>query len=298
MIPEQALTDILKLTDPAFRQKLLMSLRESLEVSDSQMPSESISFSRDIRMRYKIPTWTLRMYGVFITRRDVSKLLEEFGYQPSRIDLSISMSGKHYRYLFKREPLIVERTHVYTYGEAISLLRHKYQNLKSFGTEIIRTLGYADENSVYVDASKIIMPEVSRELYSYLQRHPEALYISSPRTFEEIIASILRNQGYNVELTPPSKDGGYDLIAVQHNKLTGSQVYLVECKKYAPDHKVNVGIVRGLYGIVCSKDATKGIIITTSSFTRGAKEFAEKHSSRLSLRDFESLKEWLRGRMI
>lgn len=298
MIPEQALTDILKLTDPAFRQKLLMSLRESLEVSDSQMPSESISFSRDIRMRYKIPAWTLRMYGVFITRRDVSKLLEEFGYQPSRIDLSISMSGKHYRYLFKREPLIVERTHVYTYGEAISLLRYKYQNLKSFGTEIIRTLGYADENSVYVDASKIIMPEVSRELYSYLQRHPEALYISSPRTFEEIISSILKNQGYNVELTPPSKDGGYDLIAVQHNKFTGSQVYLVECKKYAPDHKVNVGIVRGLYGIVCSKDATKGIIITTSSFTRGAKEFAEKHSSRLSLRDFESLKEWLRGRMI
>jgi len=293
MIPENALADILKLPDPVFRQKLLRSLRESLQVPDSQFPSESISFSRDIRMRYKIPAWTLMMYGVFITRRDVAKLLEEIGYHPSRIDLSIMMSGKHYRYLFKREPLIVERTHVYTYGEAVSLLRHKYKNLKSIGTEIIRTFGYADDSHVYLSASKIIMPDVSHELFSYLRKHPEALYATSPRTFEEIMASIFRNQGYNVELTPPSKDGGYDLIAVQHNNLTGSQVYLVECKKYAPDHKVNVGIVRGLYGIVCSEDVTKGIIITTSSFTRGAKEFAGDHSSRLSLRDFESLKEWL-----
>jgi restriction system protein len=294
MVPEEAIANILKAADPQLRQNLLRALRESLQVPDDQMPCGSNYCSRDIRTRYKIPGWTLRVYGVLITRQDGTELLQKFGYRPSRIDLSVRMSGKQYRYLFKREPVIDRRNHLYTYGEVVSLLRHKYRSLDTIGKDIIRTLGYADESPVYRPASNIIVRDISDEVLSHVQKHPEVLYVASPRTLEEICASIFRNHGFSADLTPPTKDGGYDIIAVKHNKLTGSEVYLVECKRYAPHRKVTLGVVRGLYGIVCSEDATKGIIITTSSFTRGAQEFAEKHSGRLSLRDFESLTDWLR----
>jgi len=138
----------------------------------------------------------------------------------------------------------------------------------------LRTIGYAHQSPVYVPASSIIVPDVTHELLSYYRNRPEALRNDSPRAFEKLIAAILKNHGYSVELTPPVRDGGYDLIAVEHSRFTGSQVYLVECKRYSAARKVGIGVVRGLYGIVSSQDATKGIIVTTSSFTRGAEELA------------------------
>lgn len=295
MITEDGIAHILKAGSAGLQQKLLIALKDSLQIPHPAIPSECDYCARDIRRRHKIPGWRLRLYGILITRQDASELLKEFGYRPSRIDLSIRMSGKQYRSLFHREPLLDGRTHLYTYGEVVSLLRHDYQNLDTFGKDIIWTFGYADESSVYRPTSSIILAGVSDEILSYVQRHPEALYITRPRALEEICCSIFRNHGFSAELTPGTKDGGYDIIAVTHHELTGSEVYLVECKRYAPGHKVTVGIVRGLYGIVCSEDATKGIIITTSSFTRGAREFAEKHSARLSLFDFQALKDWLKG---
>lgn len=143
-------------------------------------------------------------------------------------------------------------------------------------------------------ASPIITDVVSaNERISIMVREkPEAVYSLSSREFEELVAELLNEQGYAVELTPPSKDGGFDMYAARKNGL-GEFLFLVECKRYAPGHPVGVQIVRALHGVVQQEQATAGIVVTTSRFTKGAIEFQQSARHKLSLRDYIHLKEWL-----
>jgi hypothetical protein len=54
----------------------------------------------------------------------------------------------------------------------------------------------------------VVCREVNEELIEHLKRHPEQFEHISPRDFERVVASIFSNQGFDVELTPASRDGG------------------------------------------------------------------------------------------
>jgi len=95
----------------------------------------------------------------------------------------------------------------------------------------------------------------------------EMLYDLTPRQFEMfIIWQILPNLGYSEPyLTPYTADSGYDGSVKQSGKLV-----LVECKKFSPKNKVGVRDVRNLADACLRLNATQGIFITTSVFTKAA----------------------------
>ncbi|WP_165499837.1 restriction endonuclease [Pedobacter frigidisoli] len=138
---------------------------------------------------------------------------------------------------------------------------------------------------------QISLNEVNDELIAYLVQHPEFIRSLNPRKFEELIAEIFRNKGYEVTLTPQTRDGGKDIIAV-YNSPFGHQMFIVECKKYKEDHKVGVELVRGLYGVKSAERYTQAILVTTSSFTEDAKKFVKPLEYELALKDFEDIKKW------
>lgn len=133
---------------------------------------------------------------------------------------------------------------------------------------------------------------VSDDFLRKLHADPRLLYELTSRGFEELVAELLGRLEYEVTLTPASKDGGKDIYAAKKDHL-GSFLYIVECKKYAPDHPVGVGLVRQLNGVVQAEQATAGILATTSFFTKGAKEFQDLISCQLSLKDYLGIQEWL-----
>lgn len=138
---------------------------------------------------------------------------------------------------------------------------------------------------------------VSDELLRKLAKEPELLYELSPRLFEEVVAELLARLGYEVTLTPASRDGGKDIYVASRNEL-GSFLYVVECKRYAPDNPVGVGLIRQLCGVVQAEKATAGILATTSFFTRGAKEFQRQVAFQISLRDYLGIQKWLRSAQV
>jgi restriction system protein len=73
----------------------------------------------------------------------------------------------------------------------------------------------------------------------------------------------------------------------------GSFLYVVECKRQAPDRPVGVGIVRSLYGVAQHERATAAMVTTTSYFSRPAREFAEKLKYQIALNDYFDLRHWL-----
>lgn len=53
----------------------------------------------------------------------------------------------------------------------------------------------------------IIKDEVNAELIKYLALHPHKIYDLNPHKFEEVVAELIRNLGYDVILTPKTRDG-------------------------------------------------------------------------------------------
>jgi restriction system protein len=70
-------------------------------------------------------------------------------------------------------------------------------------------------------ASPFLFTSIEREVLAYFGRHPELLHSLPPRKFEEVIASVFRQGGFEVELTPETRDGGIDIIAVRRDALVG-----------------------------------------------------------------------------
>jgi len=133
---------------------------------------------------------------------------------------------------------------------------------------------------------------VTDDLLDRIHTKPDEMYSLTSRQFEELVAGLFERQGYEVTLTPASKDGGKDIYVAKRDPL-GALMYLVECKRFARDRPVGVGLIRQLYGVVEQEDATGGILVTTSFFTKGAREFTEKLRYRLSLKDYIDLHKWI-----
>ncbi|MDD2466191.1 MAG: restriction endonuclease [Desulfobulbus sp.] len=133
---------------------------------------------------------------------------------------------------------------------------------------------------------------INRELINYLKYNPKELYRLQPRQFEELVAEILSSYGWEVKLTPSTKDGGYDLFAIVKDISGVSTSWIVECKKYAPENKVGVDIVRGLWGVKQDLRVANAMLATTSFFTKGVDEFKSSRYD-MELKDYEGLVEWI-----
>ena len=87
--------------------------------------------------------------------------------------------------------------------------------------------------------------------------------------FEDFMAFIFKQLGYRVKQTPRSGDGGKDLI------LKGKDgIIYVECKRYSGENKVSRGLVQKLVGATVSDGYDKCLFVTTSDYTKEAREYA------------------------
>jgi hypothetical protein len=177
----------------------------------------------------------------------------------------------------------------------------KIQNFfAQFGEEPEADLIIAAPDLLAAGASKVVrvdLEDINDELIAYLAKHPEKMRELQPRKFEELVAELFRSKGYDVRLTPRTRDGGFDVHAVQRSGI-GTVLIIIECKRYAADNTVGVEIVRGLYGVVEQQRATKGIIATTSYFSGDAVKFHNDLQYRLGLADFDALRSMLNERKI
>jgi len=140
----------------------------------------------------------------------------------------------------------------------------------------------------------LVIANIDDEIKRYLRKNPNKLYELSPRKFEELVASILADLGFDVELTQATRDGGRDIIAHIRNAVCSFLTH-IECKRYAPDNKVGVGIIREVIGVHNIRGATKSIIVTTSFFSGDAVKEAKIMENQLDLKDFNDLKTWLQN---
>jgi restriction endonuclease Mrr len=153
---------------------------------------------------------------------------------------------------------------------------------------------WRNQEDIYRDdqAHEGLITDISAEIKEYFAKHPEKLRDLDPRKFEELIADILTDLGWDTELTCATRDGGRDIYAYLRNQVT-SFLMFVECKRWSEDKKVGIDIVQRLYGVARADSAHKSMIVTTSFFTLPAQQWPNKIAGQMELKDYNDLKAWL-----
>lgn len=93
----------------------------------------------------------------------------------------------------------------------------------------------------------------------------------TPYKFEKFIAELFKKMGYDVELTPPAKDYGVDVVAKK-----GENAIAIQVKKYAKGNYVGAKDVQQALGAMWKVKADHAIFITTSGFSVYAREQAKE----------------------
>lgn len=132
-----------------------------------------------------------------------------------------------------------------------------------------------------MDAAHAILNSALRdELFGLLQE-------ISPQQFERLILDLLSSMGYgggdiaNGQMTKATGDGGIDGI-INEDALGLDAVY-IQAKRYAPENKISRPDIQRFVGSLTGEGATKGVFVTTSDFSREARDYLTKVQHRIVL---------------
>jgi len=117
----------------------------------------------------------------------------------------------------------------------------------------------------------------------------------SPTGFEDLVIALLSRMGYgragSVERTSASGDAGVDGI-ISQDPLGLDRIY-VQAKRYAEDRTIDRPKIHEFAGALLGKQGDRGVLITTSRFSAGAAQEAERINARIELIDGRRLAELL-----
>ena len=145
------------------------------------------------------------------------------------------------------------------------------------------------------NSTKIIVTEINDQLLYEISKDPKLLHNLSSYDFERVVARIFEKQGYSIEITPKTRDGGKDIFIAKQG--LASFLFYVECKKYAPDRPVGIDIIQRLYGVISAEKANGGFIATTSHFTKPAEDYIKEYNleHQLTLQDYNTISDILKS---
>lgn len=186
---------------------------------------------------------------------------------PQRIDVALLMKEPEFRDFYKNEGAAVEEN-----GSLAT----------AAGATPPRTT--PEEQ---IDAAFAFMQAALRD--ELLQR----ILSNSPAFFEQLIVDLLVAMGYGgshkdaAAQLGHSGDGGVDGI-VNEDRLGLDRIY-VQAKRYAPGNAVGRPDVNGFVGSLVGLGATKGVFVTTSTFSQPARDYVRHLAQRIILIDGQEL---------
>lgn len=109
----------------------------------------------------------------------------------------------------------------------------------------------------------------------------------TPAAFEHLVIRLLGAMGYgqrgSLERTQLSNDAGIDGI-ISQDPLGLDRIY-VQAKRWAADRTVDRPEIQKFAGALLGRQGDRGVYITTATFTRGARDEAERINARIELID-------------
>ena len=119
----------------------------------------------------------------------------------------------------------------------------------------------------------------------------------SPYFFEHLVVDLLVKMGYggsfanSAQVTKYVHDDGIDGI-IYEDKLGLDKIY-IQAKRYKFDNTVGKPQIQQFSGALDEQKATKGVFITTSSYSKEARQYVEKLNKKIVLIDGQELARYM-----
>jgi len=115
----------------------------------------------------------------------------------------------------------------------------------------------------------------------------------SPTFFERLVVDLIVAMGYggNRQIVAKrlGKSGDEGIDGVVNEDPLGLDMVYIQAKRYASDNTVGRERIQQFAGALVGQAATKGVFVTTSSFSKQAYEYAQKVPQRIILLDGDEL---------
>jgi len=115
------------------------------------------------------------------------------------------------------------------------------------------------------------------------------IHVQPPAFFERLVIDVLLSMGYGAERSDTAQrlgrsgDGGIDGV-ITLDELGFDLIY-IQAKRLKPGVAVPISDIRDFAGSLESRQASKGVFVTTTHFSPGAAEFCSRLSRRVVLID-------------
>ncbi|MEP9357109.1 restriction endonuclease [Xanthobacter sp. KR7-65] len=186
---------------------------------------------------------------------------------PERIDVAVLMQVPEFREFYRNESAAAEEA--------------------AAGGKPTDTASARTTPGEQIDVAHAALQAALRD--ELLQR----ILANSPTFFEQLIVDLLVAMGYGgshkdaAAQLGRSGDGGVDGI-VNEDRLGLDRIY-VQAKRYAPGNPVGRPDVNGFVGSLVGLGATKGVFVTTSTFSQPARDYVRHLAERVILIDGQEL---------
>jgi restriction system protein len=112
------------------------------------------------------------------------------------------------------------------------------------------------------------------------------------RKFEGLAAEYFARRGFEVVIGPGGNDGNVDIrVWSDKQSVDGPPLLLVQCKRQKA--KVGKVVVKALWADIQHERANGGLIVTTSTVERGARETCSARGYSITVADRDTLPKWL-----
>lgn len=193
--------------------------------------------------------------------------------------IQITQSGKQ---LLATNPAIIDKKLLQNYPQFIEFIkRNKRDRKEPAAKRSEEATASKTPQDVIEDAFTEITDNLAAELL-------ESIKEQSPQFFESLVIKLLVAMGYGgsfedaASVTQYSHDEGIDGI-IKEDKLGLDNIY-VQAKRYDTG-TIGRKEIQSFVGALSGKGATKGIFITTSTFTKEAKEYKPSSNIKIVLID-------------
>jgi restriction system protein len=156
----------------------------------------------------------------------------------------------------------------------------------SHATEPLAMLSASTPEETIQGAEEAITAALRGQLLDRIRELP-------PSFFERLVVDLIVAMGYGgsrssvVQRLGKSGDEGID--GVVNEDPLGLDVVYIQAKRYAPDNAIGRERIQQFAGALVGQGASKGVFVTTSTFSRGAVDYAGRVPQRIILVDGNEL---------
>lgn len=160
----------------------------------------------------------------------------------------------------------------------------QYKSFNEFHSVSLNTADYGEKSAAEEESEDMSPVEILDDTFKKVnatlagQLMTEVMKLT-PGEFERLVVKLLLKMGYGSGIdeagyvTQLSGDGGIDGI-VKEDQLGFSSIY-IQAKQWALDRTVDRPEIQKFAGALQGERASKGLFITTTKFSDGAKKYAE-----------------------